>query len=108
MVLAQPSFAGGLGQPPGPCVLESPVSVLRRQAHVNCRAFLVCVSRPGAALCCAWVEQCWSSSNNPKPSRTWLFCLQRVFDLVLLCSVQSLFSTRTPTFLSPVWHEDQA
>lgn len=75
MVLAQPSFVGGLGQPPGPCVLESPISVLRCQAHVNCPASLVCVSSPGAALCFAWVEQCWSMSNNLKPSRTWLFCL---------------------------------
>lgn len=41
VVSAQPSFAGGLGQPLGLCVLESPVSTLRCQAHANCPAFFV-------------------------------------------------------------------
>lgn len=36
-------------------------------------------------------------SNNPNQTTTWLFCLQQVFDLILLCPVQSLVSTRTPT-----------
>lgn len=36
-------------------------------------------------------------SNDPNQTRTWLFCLQRVFDLILLCPMQSLFSARTPT-----------
>ena len=36
-------------------------------------------------------------SNNPNQTRTWLFCLQQVFELILLCHVQSLFTTRTPT-----------
>lgn len=36
-------------------------------------------------------------SNYPNQITTWLFCLQQVFDLILLCPVQSLVSTRTPT-----------
>lgn len=36
-------------------------------------------------------------SNNPNQTRTWPSCLLQVFDLILLCPLQSLFSTRTPT-----------